>query len=194
MSDDAAVILAAVTKNVRTIVRNEFPMMYRPDAENITVTTQASCDTVGSADGFAVRVRAGMDAYDLLSSIYHDAAHYLCAAFDVNSHAKSGQHNKNFATAVATLGAEAEAGTGLGGFTIELPEKTSKATKQAVKEACAQLAKLASLRRTNAAANNRVTLTCPNGACSHSLTIRRTAAAKTIVQCAAHGHTMTENA
>lgn len=192
MSNDAITTLAALRDNVRSLAFVVLPVDYRPKKENIEVTTRGACNALSTEDGFSVKIRENDTAEDVLISLFHSAAHYLCDVHGVTASGRNGRHNTSFIQALEALGATAHFDKGgLGGVAIIPPNRTVKASAR-VNALQKTLDKRAAARtRHTAAASDRVTLKCPK--CQYSLTLRRAASERVEVSCVQHARLMKES-
>ena len=162
---------------------------HLPDIEFVDVVSRRSCDHIATEAGFAIRTDGLNSIPDenlaeaVASRVFHAAAHMLCIQAGVSSHSGSGRHTKNFELALMELGC-AEG---------ELP-KLNKSQQKAADDFVRVLKKQKRIRpATERTAYERATVVCPVEGCRHTLTLRKSAIAKTRFLCVEHGEEMTSN-
>lgn len=162
---------------------------YCPEIEFIGVrSNRTGCANIATHEGFDIRIDAirgsqePLDAETLVARTYHAAAHMLCIQFNVSSHSGSGRHTNAFQRGLDALGAPPE------GFKLSDLTKTQQA-------AAVDFARTLSIAESKRPARTksayaRTTLVCPAEECTHTLTLRDSAIAKTRFLCVEHGEEM----
>ena len=160
---------------------------HLPDIEFVDVVSRRSCNDIASAAGFAIRTDGLNSVADdqladvVASRVFHAAAHMLCVQASVSSHSGSSRHTKNFELALMELGVN-ERGD------ITLNKSQQKAANDFVRALKKQKRIRSATERT---AYERATVVCPVEGCRHTLTLRKSAIAKTRFLCVKHGQEMT---
>lgn len=178
-------IVAAARRLARILLKTT---PHCPDIEFIGVRrTKTGCDTIATESGFDVRIdrlRSGGEITPevLVSRVYHAAAHMLCIQAGVPSHSGSGRHTNGFALALEELGAPDE---------VKLSDLTKSQQVAAIDFAKALKLHRRTLAPTARTAYDRATVVCPAEGCRHTLTLRKSAIAKTRFLCVEHGEEMT---
>ena len=160
---------------------------HLPDIEFVDVVTRRSCNDIATEAGFAIRTDGLNSVPDekladvIASRVFHAAAHMLCIQAGVSSHSGSSRHTKNFELALIELGC---------GEQGELP-KLNKSQQKAADDFVRVLKKQKRIRpATERTAYERATVVCPVEGCRHTITLRKSAIAKTRFLCVEHGEEM----
>ncbi len=160
---------------------------HLPDIEFVDVVTRRSCNDIATESGFAIRTDGLNSVPDekladvIASRVFHAAAHMLCIQAGVSSHSGSSRHTKNFELALIELGC---------GEQGEMP-KLNKSQQKAADDFMRVLKKQKRIRpATERTAYERATVVCPTEGCRHTLTLRKSAIAKTRFLCVEHGEEM----
>lgn len=173
-------IVTAAQRLARTLLKNT---EHCPDVEFIGVRTKkVGCSDIATVSGFDIRIDGNPDAAVLVARTFHAAAHMICLQEGVTSHSRSNYHNANFDLALEMVGAPE---------VIDLEElnKSQRAAAEALEKL---LEKKKRLRpATKQYAYERDTLVCPDPECKHTLTLRKTAIARTRFLCVEHAEEMT---
>ena len=178
-------IVAAARRLARALLKNTG---YCPDVEFIGVrSSKTSCNTIATENGFDIRIDKNRgrqelpDAAQLIARTYHAAAHMLCIQAGVSSHSGSGRHTQHFEQALEELGAPE----------IVTLEDFSKSIQLAAVDFEKKLKTLVRTRPTKAkTAYERATIACPAERCRHTITLRKSAIAKTRFLCVEHNEEM----
>lgn len=175
-------IIAAAEQLARVLLKKPLKNFgeYTVDVKTVT-----NCSTIASSNGFTLRIDRNPSAGTIVARVYHAAAHMLCQSYGVSSHSGSNRHTRVFDQALEALGAPASA------LEEEFLAKLTKTQRAALDEFMGELAMYQTKRRTgrNVGAA-RVTLSCPLKACSHTITVRESAASKTRFICVEHDREM----
>lgn len=180
---DAEPIVAAARRLARSLLKSTG---HCPDIEFIGIASRASCDTIASEAGFNLRIDRSPDAADMVARVYHAAAHMLCLQAGVSSHSGSRRHTVAFEQALEVLGFPGQ--MPVDEFVAQL-NKSQKAALDSFMKALSQRTRTRPSKAKTA--YERVTVKCPAEDCTHQLTIRTSAAAKTHFICAEHNDIMT---
>lgn len=148
------------------------------DLQKTPIITSTKVKCVPDLDQvvLTVSLRRVHTARDLLDNLYHGAAHYLCARNRESSLMRNGQHTKAFAEAYE--------------YIIKNGNQSIPETKATLRRLNTELQRLNNTHARRA--YDRVTFVCPAEACRHTMTIRRTAAEKTVLICRRHDREMRE--
>ena len=163
---------------------------HLPDSENIEVVSRRGCNDIATDTGFAIRTDGLNSVPDeklaetVAARVLHAAAHMLCIQAGVSSHSGSSRHTKSFELALMELGVDFSKHHN-GDFSL------TKSQKKAADDFVRALKKQKRIRpATERTAYERATVVCPAEGCRHTLTLRKSAIAKTRFLCVEHGGEM----
>lgn len=163
---------------------------HLPDIEFVDVVTRRSCNDIATEAGFAIRTDGLNSVPDekladvIASRVFHAAAHMLCIQAGVSSHSGSSRHTKNFELALMELGVDFSKYHN-GDITL------NKSQQKAADDFVRVLKKQKRIRpATERTAYERATVVCPVEGCRHTLTLRKSAIAKTRFLCVEHNEEM----
>lgn len=178
MTESITPIVAAARRLVRALLKDS---PHCPDPSFIGVVTRANCDTIATIEGFDIRIDRAPTPGALVARVYHAAAHMLCIQHGVSSHSGSGRHTQMFDLALEALNAPAEADED------EFLSTLNKSQRAALDDFYIQVQKRVRTRApSKKTAYERGTLKCAHEGCTHQLTLRLSAIAKTRFLCVEH--------
>ena len=176
------------TDNILTLVtelaeRMLSPYGYAP--KHVVLNWVRSCGQQSTAERLVVGMNKLPSAEEVRERILEAAAHSICDGLQVEHVCLSARHTEMYYLSFPLIGAKITHESEYR-FTIEPAEvRTSEATlMMQLQHALTQ--KYSSLSPSKKRAYDRVMLACPQNTCTHTITVRRTAAEKTEMICKKH--------